>query len=69
MGGDVSTAEFLAMRQAAEAHDDDRQLRAMRSSRSHDMAKVRFHKSRGMSRKRLVEIYGRDLVDLTLAAA
>lgn len=54
------------MRAAALAREEDLHLRATVHHRRDDITAVRLHKGRGMSRKRLIEIYGRDLVDQAL---
>ena len=59
-----------AMRAAQMAHEEEMHLRAIRSHRRHEIATVRLrHLEHHMSRKRLIEIYGQDLVDEALAPA
>ncbi len=62
---DTTESTVRAMQLIAE---EDANLRATRSARKKDMANVRrlYAGGRGMSRRRLVEIYGRDVVDMTL---
>lgn len=48
-------------------HEEESNLRAQRAHRQKDFGRIRQLSGDGMSRKRLVEIYGQDLVDQALA--
>lgn len=45
---------------------DVRRARAFLASKADDVASIRHYRSRGMSTRRLEEIYGRDLVDVAV---
>lgn len=55
---------------AEQVREDERHLRAIRGYRGNDIQAVRLrHRIHKMSRKRLIEIYGRDLVDEALGGS
>lgn len=60
--------EVIARYPADTPAEEEASLRAMNASRREDAASIRQHRARGMSRKRLIDIYGRDLVDSVLGA-
>jgi len=57
------------MRAAELAREEERHLRATNAHHREDMVSIRMrHRVHGMSRKRLIEIYGRELVDQALTS-
>ena len=55
------------VQQRVDALAEERSMAALRVGRRKDMEAIHLNKTRGMSRKRLIEIYGRELVDMALA--
>lgn len=55
------------MKQSAMLASEDAHLRALRTACRQDIQAVLFHKARGMCRRRLLEIYGDDIVNQALA--
>ena len=47
--------------------EEETHLRAMKFARWRDTETIRFNHERGMSRKRLIEIYGDDIVNQVLS--
>lgn len=68
--GSPNDDEASARARAAElVREEELHLRATRQHRRDDIAAVRLrHRVHGMSRKRLIEIYGRDVVDEALSS-
>ena len=62
-GGYIET-----MQRVAWLADEERHLHAIRTLRTADSEAVRINHARGMSRRRLIEIYGQDIVDQVLAS-
>ncbi len=56
------------VQQRMDLAEEDRRLRAVLAGRAQDVAAVRLHKARGMSRKHLIAIYGQDVVDQALVS-
>jgi len=52
-----------------EARAEDRYYAAVRRRLHSDVSAVLFHRSRGMTRRRLIEIYGAELVNMAIAEA
>lgn len=53
------------LREAESAVEEERNL-AAQAQRTEAIAAIRRNRHRGMSRRRLIEIYGADLVDMVL---